>query len=850
MAFTIRISASPSLPVTRGSRPVNIANASLLDESTAAAEAMALAKRVSKNRKSNKFFVHNQCFPQTIDVVKTRAECFGFELIIGEISDIDASDVFGALFQYPSIGGEAQNFTKIISSLHERNAIAVVAADIMSLTLLKPPGEMGADVVVGSTQRFGIPMGYGGPHAAFFATKDEYKRAVPGRIIGVSVDSKGKQAYRMALQTREQHIRREKANSNICTAQVLLANMAALYSIYHGPVGIKKIASRIHRYTTILAMGLQKSGIRIANDNYFDTLTISVNDRESKVILDKANNAEVNFWTGHLKDKGTIGISLDERTTENEVVKLWSIIIGPSAQSLSVSDFDSIICSGQIEPVIPDSLIRKSEFLRHPVFNSYHSETDMMRYLKRLENKDISLTHSMIPLGSCTMKLNAASEMIPISWPEFSEPHPFSPVDQMAGYLEMINELEYMLAEITGFDAISMQPNSGAQGEFAGLLAIKKYLKSIGQSQRNICLIPTSAHGTNPASAQMIGMKVVLIACDESGNIDTEDLENKVKSHANELAALMITYPSTHGVYEEKVKVICQIVHQNGGQVYMDGANLNAQVEITRPAEIGADVSHVNLHKTFCIPHGGGGPGMGPIGVKSHLAPFVANHSLIKISGPNESNTAVSAAPWGSCGILPISWMYITMMGREGLLKATQVAILSANYIAMKLSPHYPILYKGKNGMVAHECIIDIRPFKQSTGISEEDISKRLIDFGFHAPTMSFPVPGTLMIEPTESESLDELDRFIDAMIKIRIEITQIESGTIDPENNPLKNAPHTISDIVDETWDRPYPIAQGCYPAGNSSASKYWPTVNRIDNVYGDRNLFCACPAIESFED
>ena len=829
---------------------MDIANASLLDESTAAAEAMALAKRVSKNRKSNKFFVHNQCFPQTIDVVKTRAECFGFELIIGEISDIDASDVFGALFQYPSIGGEAQNFTKIISSLHERNAIAVVAADVMSLTLLKPPGEMGADVVVGSTQRFGVPMGYGGPHAAFFATKDEYKRAVPGRIIGVSVDSKGKQAYRMALQTREQHIRREKANSNICTAQVLLANMAALYSIYHGPVGIKKIASRIHRYTTILAMGLQKSGIRIANDNYFDTLTISVNDRESKVILDKANNAEVNFWTGHLKDKGTIGISLDERTTENEVVKLWSIIIGPSAQSLSVSDFDSIICSGQIEPVIPDSLIRKSEFLKHPVFNSYHSETDMMRYLKRLENKDISLTHSMIPLGSCTMKLNAASEMIPISWPEFSEPHPFSPVDQMAGYLEMINELEYMLAEITGFDAISMQPNSGAQGEFAGLLAIKKYLKSIGQSQRNICLIPTSAHGTNPASAQMIGMKVVLIACDESGNIDTEDLENKVESHAKELAALMITYPSTHGVYEEKVKVICQIVHQNGGQVYMDGANLNAQVEITRPAEIGADVSHVNLHKTFCIPHGGGGPGMGPIGVKSHLAPFVANHSLIKISGPNESNTAVSAAPWGSCGILPISWMYITMMGREGLLKATQVAILSANYIAMKLSPHYPILYKGKNGMVAHECIIDIRPFKQSTGISEEDISKRLIDFGFHAPTMSFPVPGTLMIEPTESESLDELDRFIDAMIKIRIEITQIESGTIDPENNPLKNAPHTISDIVDETWDRPYPIAQGCYPAGNSSASKYWPTVNRIDNVYGDRNLFCACPAIESFED
>ena len=824
---------------------MDIANASLLDESTAAAEAMMMAYKIKKS-KQHTFCLQNTCHPQTISVLKTRANPLGINIIKGEPND----DTFGCFIQNPDTYGEIHDLEKYISKNKSLDIISIIAADIMSMVIMKSPGSYNADIVIGSSQRFGVPMGLGGPHAAFFATKDEFKRLMPGRLIGVSVDRNNKRSYRMALQTREQHIRREKANSNICTAQVLLANMAALYSIYHGPVGIKKIASRIHRYTTILAMGLQKSGIRIANDNYFDTLTISVNDRESKVILDKANNAEVNFWTGHLKDKGTIGISLDERTTENEVVKLWSIIIGPSAQSLSVSDFDSIICSGQIEPVIPDSLIRKSEFLKHPVFNSYHSETDMMRYLKRLENKDISLTHCMIPLGSCTMKLNAASEMIPISWPEFSEPHPFSPVDQMAGYLEMINELEYMLAEITGFDAISMQPNSGAQGEFAGLLAIKKYLKSIGQSQRNICLIPTSAHGTNPASAQMIGMKVVLIACDESGNIDTEDLENKVKSHANELAALMITYPSTHGVYEEKVKVICQIVHQNGGQVYMDGANLNAQVEITRPAEIGADVSHVNLHKTFCIPHGGGGPGMGPIGVKSHLAPFVANHSLIKISGPNESNTAVSAAPWGSCGILPISWMYITMMGREGLLKATQVAILSANYIAMKLSPHYPILYKGKNGMVAHECIIDIRPFKQSTGISEEDISKRLIDFGFHAPTMSFPVPGTLMIEPTESESLDELDRFIDAMIKIRIEITQIESGTIDPENNPLKNAPHTISDIVDETWDRPYPIAQGCYPAGNSSVSKYWPTVNRIDNVYGDRNLFCACPAIESFED
>ena len=828
---------------------MDIANASLLDEATAAAEAMALAKRVSKNRKSNKFFVHNQCFPQTIDVVKTRAECFGFELVIGEIDDINADGLFGALFQYPFMSGEVQDFTDVITSLHESGVISIIAADIMSLAVLKPPGEMGADVVVGNTQRFGVPLGYGGPHAAFFATKDEYKRSVPGRIIGVSVDSRGRQAYRMALQTREQHIRREKANSNICTAQVLLANIAALYAVYHGSQGIRKISNRIHRFTSILAMGLQKSGIQIVNENYFDTLTIRLESIEARSVLERAHDAQINLWTGKLKEEGTIGISLDECTTESEINKLWSIILGPSEQSNSVQGFDSAICSGLIEPVIPDHLYRKSDFLTHPVFNSFHSETDMMRYLKRLENKDISLTHSMIPLGSCTMKLNAASEMIPISWPEFSEPHPFAPLEQMAGYHKMITELESMLAQITGFDAISMQPNSGAQGEYAGLLAIKKYLQSIGQGCRNICLIPTSAHGTNPASAQMIGMRVVLVACDEKGNIDINDLEDKLKLHADEVAALMITYPSTHGVYEEKIKAICEIVHQNGGQVYMDGANLNAQVEVARPAEIGADVSHVNLHKTFCIPHGGGGPAMGPIGVKLHLAPFLANHSLVEINGSKLSNSAISAAPWGSSGILPISWMYITMMGKEGLLKATQVAILNANYIAKKLSLHYPILYKGQNGMVAHECIIDIRPFKQSSGVSEEDIAKRLIDYGFHAPTMSFPVPGTLMIEPTESESLEELDRFLDAMIKIRGEIQQIESGAIDSENNPLKNAPHTMDDIIDGNWDRPYSIAQACYPADSPNSAKYWPTVNRIDNVYGDRNLFCACPVVDSYE-
>ena len=829
---------------------MDLANASLLDEATAAAEAMALAKRVSKNREANKFFVHEHCFPQTIEVIKTRAECFGFELVIGSTDEIKAEELFGAIFQYPSMLGDATDLTKVIAGLHEHKAIAAVAADLMSLALLKPPGEMGADVVTGSTQRFGVPMGYGGPHAAYFATKEEYKRAVPGRIIGVSVDTRGKQAYRMALQTREQHIRREKANSNICTAQVLLANIAALYAMYHGPIGIEKIAKRIHRLTTILAKGLSETGLSILNENYFDTLTVSIGAEQVQALSERAMLAGINLRMDRLEKYGSVGISLDECTTEQDIERLWQVLLGKDGENLSVTTIDTAITQGKIAPVISDKLIRQSEYLQHPIFSRYHSETEMMRYIKRLENKDISLTHTMIPLGSCTMKLNAAAEMIPISWPEFAKPHPFTPLDQMAGYQQMIAELEDMLAEITGFDAISMQPNSGAQGEYAGLLAIKKYLESLNGSARNVCLIPSSAHGTNPASAHMIGMKVVLVACDENGNIDVADLKTKAQSHKDDLAALMITYPSTHGVYETAVKEICQIIHDNGGQVYMDGANLNAQVGVAKPAEIGADVSHVNLHKTFCIPHGGGGPGMGPIGVKAHLAPYLANHSIIKIRSTEKENTAVSAAPWGSSSILPISWMYITMMGGQGLLKATQVAILNANYLAVKLSEHYPVLYTGNSGMVAHECIIDMRPLKQASGVSEEDIAKRLMDFGFHAPTMSFPVAGTLMIEPTESESKEELDRFIEAMIQIRQEIDQVESGKVDAENNPLKNAPHTMHDMVDENWERPYTKLQAAFPMGGSMDSKYWPAVNRIDNVYGDRNLFCACPAIENYEE
>ena len=821
---------------------MQLANASLLDESTAAAEAMALARRVSKN-KSNAFFIDERTLPQTVDVIRTRADCFGFDIVIGAAADAASHDVFGAIFQYPDRDGVITDLGPMISALQAKNAVTCVAADLMSLALLKSPGEMGADVVVGNTQRFGVPMGFGGPHAAYFATKDEYKRAVPGRIIGVSVDARGKQAFRMSLQTREQHIRREKANSNICTAQVLLANIAAMYAMYHGPEGVRKIALRIHRLTRILASGLAQKGIS-TNSSFFDTLTLSVSGTQRDAALQRAAEHGFNL---RVTDAATLGVSLDECSTAAEVETLWQVLLGADAAGLDVNITDATLADSTAIG-IPVALQRQSAFMTHAVFNRYHNETDMLRYLKRLENRDLSLAHAMIPLGSCTMKLNATAEMMPVTWPEFSKPHPFAPREQVSGYLQMIRELEDMLAEICGFDAVSMQPNSGAQGEYAGLLAIRNYLNSIGQTQRDVCLIPSSAHGTNPASAQMLSMKVVVVACDDKGNIDVSDLKVKVEQHKDNLAALMITYPSTHGVFEEAVKDICQLIHDNGGQVYMDGANLNAQVGVSRPGDIGADVSHVNLHKTFCIPHGGGGPGMGPIGIKKHLAPFVANHCVVKLEGPNPDSGAVSAAPWGSASILPISWMYISMMGAAGLLKATQVAILSANYIAQRLEGHYPVLYTGKNGRVAHECIIDLRPLKAASGITEEDVAKRLMDYGFHAPTMSFPVPGTLMIEPTESEPRAELDRFIEAMICIRREIARVEIGELDAENNMLKHAPHTLADIMDENWQRPYSKNEAAFPVSSLRDHKFWPSVNRIDNVYGDRNLFCACPAIESY--
>ncbi len=823
---------------------MELANASLLDEATAAAEAMALAKRVSKARSANAFFVDQRCLPQTIDVIRTRAESFGFELIIGPAKDAASHPVFGAILQYPDADGHIEDISETIQALQTNQAIACVAADLMSLALLTAPGEMGADVVVGNTQRFGVPMGFGGPHAAYFATKDDYKRAVPGRIIGVSIDARGKQAFRMSLQTREQHIRREKANSNICTAQVLLANIAAMYAMYHGPEGVRRIALRIHRLTRVLASGLYQKGIK-GNQRFFDTLTLDLSTEQRTAILARAAQQGINLRTQTSDTR--IGISLDECTNEHDIEVLWQVVLGADATDLSVASVDANLDDNS-KLGIPTALQRQSAYLQHPMFNRYHNETDMLRYLKRMENRDLSLAHAMIPLGSCTMKLNATAEMLPVTWPEFSKPHPFVPREQVTGYVQMIQELEDMLAEICGFDAVSMQPNSGAQGEYAGLLAIRKYLDSKGEQQRNVCLIPSSAHGTNPASAQMLSMKVVVVACDSKGNIDVEDLRAKAGKHKDTLAALMITYPSTHGVFEEAVREVCEIVHDHGGQVYMDGANLNAQVGVSRPGDIGADVSHVNLHKTFCIPHGGGGPGMGPIGIKQHLAPFVANHAVIKLEGPQAGNSAVSAAPWGSASILPISWMYISMMGAAGLLKATQVAILSANYIARRLDGHFPVLYTGQNGRVAHECIIDLRPLKASSGITEEDIAKRLMDFGFHAPTMSFPVAGTLMIEPTESESKEELDRFIEAMITIRKEIAQIESGEYTVEQSPLRNAPHTQDDMMDESWDRPYSRDNASRPASWLKEHKVWPTVNRIDNVFGDRNLVCSCPSIDDY--
>lgn len=817
---------------------LDLANASLLDEATAAAEGMTLARRMAKS-KSNRFFVDENCHPQTLSVVQTRAEAFGFELVVGPIDDIAAQEVFGALLQYPDTHGEIRDLRPAIEALHAQQALACVAADLLSLLLLTPPGELGADVVLGSTQRFGVPMGYGGPHAAYFATRDAFKRAMPGRIIGVSKDARGNTALRMALQTREQHIRREKANSNICTAQVLLANIASCYAVYHGPEGLKRIAQRTHRLTAILASALERHGIKRLNQHFFDTLTLEVGGAQT-AILESAQAARINL---RILGRGKLGVSLDETCNEQTVEQLLAVFLGAD-HGLDIATLDA----GDIVSGIPAELQRSSAYLTHPVFNTHHSETEMLRYLKQLENKDLALNQAMIPLGSCTMKLNATSEMIPITWPEFANLHPFAPQEQAQGYKLMIDELEAWLCAITGFDAISMQPNSGAQGEYAGLVAIRKYHESRGEGQRDICLIPSSAHGTNPASAQMVSMRVVIVECDKAGNVDLEDLKRKAAEAGDKLSCLMITYPSTHGVYEEGIREICEAVHAQGGQVYMDGANLNAQVGLARPADIGADVSHMNLHKTFCIPHGGGGPGMGPIGIKAHLQPFVSNHPVIELQGPNPQNSAVSAAPWGSASILPISWMYIAMMGPQ-LRDATEVAILSANYLAMRLGDAFPVLYSGRNGRVAHECIIDLRPLKAQTGITEEDVAKRLIDYGFHAPTMSFPVPGTLMIEPTESESKVELDRFVEAMLSIRAEIAKVEDGAWSAEDNPLVRAPHTLADVT-HPWDRPYSIAEGVTPSAHTQAHKYWPAVNRVDNVFGDRNLFCACVPVEDYRD
>ncbi|MGQ3904423.1 aminomethyl-transferring glycine dehydrogenase [Mixta calida] len=818
---------------------LDIASASLLDEATAAAEAMAMAKRVSKLKNANKFFIAEDIHPQTLDVVKTRAETFGFELIIDKAERArDHDELFGVLLQQIGTTGEAHDYSALIADLKARNVVVSVAADFMALVLLEAPGKQGADIVFGSAQRFGVPMGYGGPHAAFFAARDEYKRSMPGRIIGVSRDAAGNTALRMAMQTREQHIRREKANSNICTSQVLLANIAGFYAVFHGPEGLKRIAGRIHRLTDILAAGLKQGGLTLRHQHWFDTLTVEVNDKAA--VLARALSFGVNLRTDI---HHAVGITLDETTTREDVATLFAILLGDE-HGLDIEALDNAVAANSGS--IPTALQRQQPLLTHPVFNRYHSETEMMRYMHSLEKKDLALNQAMIPLGSCTMKLNAAAEMIPITWPEFAELHPFCPAEQAGGYLQMIAQLSQWLVQLTGYDALCMQPNSGAQGEYAGLLAIRRYHESRGEGERHICLIPSSAHGTNPASAQMAGMSVVVVACDKQGNIDLHDLRQKAEQAGKALSCIMVTYPSTHGVYEETIREVCQIVHQYGGQVYLDGANMNAQVGITTPGYIGADVSHLNLHKTFCIPHGGGGPGMGPIGVKAHLAPFVPGHSVVQIDDMLTQQGAVSAAPFGSASILPISWMYIRMMGAEGLKQASAVAILNANYIASRLQSAYPILYAGRDGRVAHECILDIRPLKEQTGISELDIAKRLIDYGFHAPTMSFPVAGTLMVEPTESEGKAELDRFIDAMLAIRMEIDRVADGEWPLEDNPLVNAPHTQQELVGE-WSHPYSRELAVFPAG--SDNKYWPTVKRLDDVYGDRNLFCSCVPMSEYQ-
>ncbi len=822
---------------------MDMANASMLDEATAAAEAMAMAKRASRKNKSNVFFIDANCHPQTIAVVKTRAEHFGFTIVVDAAESIATQpELFGALLQYPGSDGAIGPIDTYIEAIKAKDALAIVAADIMSLVLLTPPGQFGADIVVGSNQRFGVPMGGGGPHAAFYAFKESFKRSTPGRIIGVSKDARGKVALRMAMQTREQHIRREKANSNICTSQVLLALMSVFYAMYHGSDGVQRIATRIHTFSKILAKGLQQLHYTQENQHFFDTLNIRVGEQQNTLM----QNAHAQGINMRAIGDDNIGISINECTTIADIEALLALFnVNNAALSL-----ESLITDAKSDHVIPPAFTRDGNALTHEIFSLYQSETEMLRYLKRLEARDVALNHAMIPLGSCTMKLNATAEMIPVTWPEFGKIHPFAPAEQISGYRELFAQLDNMLQACTGYDAISLQPNAGSQGEYAGLVAIKKYFEHNGQHARDICLIPASAHGTNPASAQMVGMKVVVTQCDDKGNVDLADLQAKVEQHGERIAALMVTYPSTHGVFEEEIQAICELVHSVGAQVYIDGANMNALVGLAAPGKFGGDVSHLNLHKTFCIPHGGGGPGMGPIGVKSHLAPFLPSHTEQDLVGTTPSNGTISAAPWGSASILPISWMYIKMMGDSGMKMASEIAILNANYIAHRLANHYPILYRGANGFVAHECLLDLRPLKDSSGISEEDIAKRLMDFGFHAPTMSFPVAGTLMIEPTESESQTELDRFCDAMIKIKEEINAVEQNLYPNDNNPLVNAPHTLDDVLDEQWQRPYTREEASQPLPYLKAHKVWPYVNRIDNVYGDRNLICSCPTMDTYQD
>lgn len=815
---------------------LDIANASLLDEATAAAEAMALAERHSRVE-AKAFFVDKDVHPQTLAVMRTRAEPLGWTLIVGDpLADLDKADVLGALLQYPGSSGAVRDLRPAIATLRAKGALAIIAADLLALTLLASPGELGADIAIGSAQRFGVPMGYGGPHAAYMAVRDALKRSLPGRIVGLSVDSRGMPAYRLALQTREQHIRREKATSNICTAQVLLAVIASMYAVYHGPEGLSQIARNVHRRAAVLAAGLRKLGFALYSDSFFDTLSVDAGARRAEIV-GRATSEKINLGIGET----ALRIALDETTTPATVEAVWRAFGG----QLTYAEIDATT-----REALPEALKRGTAFLTHPVFHAHRSETEMLRYMRKLSDRDLALDRAMIPLGSCTMKLNATTEMMPLTWPEFSSLHPFAPREQANGYHALFARLEKWLCDITGYDAISLQPNSGAQGEYAGLLAIRGYHAARGETHRKICLIPSSAHGTNPASAAMVGMDVVVVACEKNGDVDVNDLRAKAEKHSNDLAAVMITYPSTHGVFEEHIREICDIVHGHGGQVYLDGANLNAQVGLSRPGDYGADVSHLNLHKTFCIPHGGGGPGMGPIGVKAHLAPFLPGHPENRHPATNADAQVgpVSAAPFGSASILTISYIYILMMGGEGLKRATEIAILNANYVAAKLDAHFPVLYKNEKGRVAHECIVDPRPLKTTSGVTVDDIAKRLIDYGFHAPTMSFPVPGTLMIEPTESESKAELDRFCDAMIAIRKEIAEVEAGRYEIAASPLRNAPHTVHDIADDNWNRAYTRAEGCFPAGTSRTDKYWSPVGRVDNVYGDRNLVCSCPPVSDY--